>query len=203
LEAARALDTAFAPGELAGASVLDLACGAGRYLAALQARRAHPVGLDLSGPLLLRARAGGLAAPLVRADMRAIPFRDGSFDWTLSMFTSFGYFSTSREHAALARDIARVTRRGAVIDVPNPDVLAAMRKSIRLLSRPGGAELERYEEQVTLFTAEELAALFAPHGLAVERTYGGYDGSAFDPARSERVLLRLRAAASHRGGPAR
>lgn len=220
VEAARALDTAFATGELAGRRVLDLACGAGRYLAELSARRAVAVGLDLSWPLLRRAREADTAATLVRADMRSIPFHSGCFDWTLSMFTSFGYFSTPREHAALACEIARVTRTGVLLDVPNPTVLAAtlvphsvreveagtveerrwlepaprcVRKTIRLLARGTGVELERYEERVALFTLEELTALFAPCGLSVARAFGDYEGSLYDPRSSERMLLRLHA----------
>jgi hypothetical protein len=175
----------------------------------------------------MRARQSGVSAPLVRADMRTIPFRDRAFHWTLSMFTSFGYFSSPREHAWLACEIARVTQVGVVLDVPNPAVLAAalvphsvreveagtveerrwleaaprcVRKTIRLLARGTGTELERYEERVALFTLEELAALFLPCGYSVARVVGDYAGSPYDPVRSERMVLRLQAVAGEPGG---
>lgn len=42
---------------------------------------ARLVGSDLSVAMLDRAREHGDAAPLVAADVQALPFRDGMFDW--------------------------------------------------------------------------------------------------------------------------
>jgi SAM-dependent methyltransferase len=217
-EAAAVMALLFGPQELQGRGVLDVGCGAGRYLTELQARGAVPVGLDLSWRLLREARAASVAAPLVRADMREIPFGSGTFDWTLCMFTSFGYFASQREHAALAGELARVARCGVVVDAPNGPPLARglvplsrretdagiveerrwlesapprVCKTIRLLRRGDLAELERYDERVMLFTREQFAAMFAPHGLAVADARGGYDGAPLDPQRSERILLKL------------
>jgi SAM-dependent methyltransferase len=83
-------------GALAGKTVLDLACGAGRHVRALARRRARVVGIDRSWPLLEKARAARGEAierqQLVAGDLRALPFADRSFDIALSMFTSLGYF---------------------------------------------------------------------------------------------------------------
>jgi SAM-dependent methyltransferase len=62
-----------------GAALLDLGCGAGQDTRWLLARRHHAVGLDGAGPLLLHARRRHRRAPLVRGDMRALPFKPGSF----------------------------------------------------------------------------------------------------------------------------
>src|SRR5512140_898974 len=58
-------------GEERGAPVLDIACGAGRYLEALRKRGVRVIGLDLSPALLEHA---GRIAPghLVRGDMRCL-----------------------------------------------------------------------------------------------------------------------------------
>ncbi|HLU50428.1 MAG TPA: class I SAM-dependent methyltransferase, partial [Planctomycetota bacterium] len=137
--------------------VLDLCCGNGRHLEALREHGIVGVGVDLSPWLLEDARrrleaarrreaAEGRRAlppnPLVRADMRALPFRgavdaiegatggavdremkaDG-FDAVLSLFTSFGYFDEHEEHARATSELARVLRPGGsfLVDLFHPE----------------------------------------------------------------------------------
>ena len=90
-----------------GARVLDLACGAGRHAVELAQQGARVTGLDLSAVLLKAARARW-PGPLVRADMRYLPLRSGSFDAVLNLFTSFGYFASDEESEGVLRDVARV-----------------------------------------------------------------------------------------------
>ncbi|PNV32735.1 methyltransferase type 11 [Streptomyces sp. DH-12] len=72
-------------------TVLDIGCGNGR-LTRLAARRArHAVGIDLSAPMLERARATAEAEGLphvthVQADAQVHPFEPASFDVALSRF---------------------------------------------------------------------------------------------------------------------
>src|SRR4051812_21827026 len=90
---------------LAGRRVLDLACGPGRHATHLAETGAHVVGLDLSAALLTRARQRlARRAQLVRGDMRCLPFRGGSFDVVVNLFTSFGYFSDDEQHLAVLRE---------------------------------------------------------------------------------------------------
>ena len=221
-EAERALSMLFPGHALAGRRVLDLACGPGRYLRVLYERGARAVGIDLSADLLAEARrifeAVPANPPLVRGDMRWLPFRDETFDLTLSMFTSFGYFETREQHADLAREIGRVTRTLVVVDVPNPVVLARdlvpeserrvdgvvvrerrhleedprrVVKTIEVIDADRGVT-ERYEERVMLFSPGELADLFAAAGFDLERVAGGYEGEEFRPEQSGRIVARLR-----------
>ena len=67
------------------AALLDLGCGAGQDARFLHARRrhhavGHVIGLDRTRPLLAYARRHSRRLPLVQGDMRALPFRPGSFD---------------------------------------------------------------------------------------------------------------------------
>lgn len=73
--------------------VLDVGCGAGRTtrLAALRAGRGRALGLDLSGPMLERARAGALReglenASFVQGDAQVHPFEAAAFDVAVSRY---------------------------------------------------------------------------------------------------------------------
>lgn len=106
--------------------LLDLCCGSGRHLGQLAPLAGWSCGVDLSRPLLARARStlgnpaeagpGGYA--LVEADMRHLPLADKSFDLAVNLFTSFGYFEDDSENAGVIAEVARVLTPGAyfVID---------------------------------------------------------------------------------------
>lgn len=95
---------------LGGGSVLDLGCGHGRHLELLAAAGSPALGLDLSRPLLHEAQRRAPGAPLLQADMRQLPLRDGVCGAVLSLFTAFGYFGTAANHLPVVREIARVLR---------------------------------------------------------------------------------------------
>lgn len=125
---------ALAPGQ----RVLDLACGHGRHAGPLAAR-ARVVGLDRSGPYLARARAEGVGAPLVRGDVRALPFADGAFDAAFSWYASLFMFG-DEENAACLAEAARVVRAGGrlVVHHANPLRLAlAPRETARRVLADG------------------------------------------------------------------
>lgn len=181
-----------------GWRVLDVACGAGRHLAALERAGALPVGFDLSAPLLRRA-AELTTRPLVRADMRALPFRPGLMDLTVNLFTSFGYFAADEEHHdAIGQMLATIRPAGwFVIDFLNAeqvrdalvpaetarygDQLAEIRRMItpdgrfvrKTITMPAGRS---FEERVRLLGPEDLAAMIAAHGARVTGRYGDYAG---------------------------
>lgn len=95
-----------------GAPVLDLGCGDGRHLEPLAAAGLAVVGLDLSAPLLRAARSRPGPLPLVRGDMRNLPFGDGRFAAVLSLFTAFGYFGPDGGDREMVAGIARVLAPG-------------------------------------------------------------------------------------------
>jgi SAM-dependent methyltransferase len=124
----------------AGARVLDLACGAGRHAAELEQLGARVVGFDLSPSMLRRARLR-VRGPLVRGDMRSLPFRPGSFDFAVNLFTSFGYFREDAEHRLVVRQVALSLRRGGrfVLDYLNADhVRQTLRQGIQEVEGAGG-----------------------------------------------------------------
>ncbi len=127
-------------------AVLDLACGAGRHTAALRRRGYRTLGVDLSITLLARMREQGL--PRVAGDMRRLPFADGSFDWVLNFFTSFGYFEAERENFRVLEEIVRVLTPGGrfLIDLMNPGPVLANLKPRDVEVREDGlrVEIERW-----------------------------------------------------------
>ncbi|MFD0588337.1 class I SAM-dependent methyltransferase [Paenibacillus sp. GCM10027627] len=107
-----------------GASVLDIGCGMGRHALALAEAGFQVTGVDLSRALLEEARAHDSCGKVEwrQGDMRELPFPDGSFDATVNLFTSFGYFSSEGDNVNVLRHIRRVLRPGGayLIDFLNP-----------------------------------------------------------------------------------
>jgi len=94
--------------------ILDLGCGAGRYMAWLESRGRNVVGVDLSPGMLTRARPHVRGA-LVAMDMRHLGFKDQQFA---------GIFCASSLHhlpksvvSPAPREVSRVLVRGGVLFV--------------------------------------------------------------------------------------
>ena len=143
-----------------GSRVLDLACGSGRHLRALEARGLRPVGADFSADLLAEARRTG-SRELVRCDMRRLPFLNGAFRVVSLFFNSFGYFESDEEDASVLREVARVlvSRGGLHLDLMNPEQVAlhlvprseTTRDGIEILEeRSLDADRRRVRKRVTL-----------------------------------------------------
>ena len=134
-----------------GKPVADLGCGYGRHLRELLQYGHRAAGVDRSALLLSEARAEAPGAALVRADLRALPFHQGSLAAAFCFYSSM--FLGSEEDAAVALvESGRVLRAGGtlVLTTDNP---------VRLAKEPD------------VKTEHELPGL----GLVVEE--GHFDGS--------------------------
>jgi len=194
-----------------GMRVLDVGCGPGRHAHALEQAGARVAGLDLSKVLLLHAQKV-VQGPLVRADMRALPFRAGCADLTVNLFTSFGYFAEDLEHAAaLAGMVETVHPAGwFVIDflhrssvvalveagapIPRGDGCVSITK--RLVD--GGRYVEKrfqlddgrsFIERVRLFTPQELETMLQAAGLTVRCRFGDYAGGPITAGSPRAILM--------------
>jgi ubiquinone/menaquinone biosynthesis C-methylase UbiE len=138
LRAAEALGAALRP----LASVLDVPCGSGRFTELLRARGLLYVGLDLSLAMLLQARAKAPLAHLAAADLARLPLRDGAVDLVVCI-RLMHLVRDAELRLAFLREMARVARRGVVVDYRQTRSLQSLARRLRfragLRSREGGA----------------------------------------------------------------
>jgi len=204
-------------GLLPEAVVLDLCCGSGRHSLLLARRGYRTVGLDYSEPLLSIARNAttpGERYPIyVRADARALPFRNGVFDAVFNLFTSFGYFDHC-ENCGMLASISRILKPDGAffIDYLNPPRLLAglVHESVRerngvvIIEKrefdPVGKRVEKtiairagegerkYRESVRLYTLDEMRAMLGKAGLTFEGVAGSMEGEPYGDT-SERMIL--------------
>jgi SAM-dependent methyltransferase len=195
---------------------LDLACGPGRHTRAMTDRW-WTLGLDLSPALLRVARAADRSLPLVRADMRLLPFADAAFDLVVNLFTSFGYFRDDAQHVRVVQEVRRVcsARAWFVLDYLNaPEVRANLipfderRVGSRVVEQERSIssdgryvcktimlwdEGRMFTERVRLFDADELCRMLECSGFVVVRRVGDYAGAPHSD-HSPRLILFARAA---------
>jgi ubiquinone/menaquinone biosynthesis C-methylase UbiE len=96
----------------AGGDVLEVGCGVGTAFEPL-ARLLGPVsltGIDIDGEQIAAARRLGITNRVLRADVRAIPFPDASFD----LVVDFGTCYLIGDPVAALTEIARVLRPGGL-----------------------------------------------------------------------------------------
>lgn len=153
-----------------GERVLDLGCGAGRFVAALRGAGADAVGVEIAGAALERARSVAPGADLrLLADDGSIPLEHGSVDLV--------WCSEVLEHVAdgahLLQEARRVLRPGGRILVTVPyhgRVQAALIALLRFDAHfdPQGQHL-RFFTRASLAAALEAAGFEAPSVRAVGR----------------------------------
>ena len=205
-----------APIVKASRPTLDVACGNGRYMCALQSAGLDVYGVDLSEFLLGEAAKRGPGDRVVCGDMRALPFADGAFGSAINMFTSFGYFDEDEDDTRALREIARVIAPGGpfVLDFINAgrvrdrieprsrrNVGNALVEEWREISGDGRVLIKRvevtaagrhpvaYSERLRLYSREELGAMLADAGFDVLHSHGDYELGAFHKRNSDRLIM--------------
>jgi ubiquinone/menaquinone biosynthesis C-methylase UbiE len=113
-----------------GERILDAGCGTGVFTLDFLSKGAHVVGIDLSLPMLQRAKdkAGDSPLLLASADLLRLPFRKDAFDKLVSV-TALEFIENGK---MAIEEFFRVVRRGGSIVVATLNSLspwAARRKS--------------------------------------------------------------------------
>jgi ubiquinone/menaquinone biosynthesis C-methylase UbiE len=122
--------------------VLDVGCGNGQTtrLAARHATLGHAVGIDISAPMLARARASATQEDLrnitfVQGDAQVYPFQPGTFDVAISR----GGVMFFADHVAAFANIGRALRSGGRLAFITPQPADPQSESARVFRAFGAA----------------------------------------------------------------
>ena len=142
------------------AEVLEVGCGTGADLLQFAKHGAIATGVDLTERHLdlARRRVGSLATVL-KADMRQLPFENGTFDYVYS----HGVIHHSDEPEKVAREILRVLRPGGRFNVQVYSLFSYCTLWSRMIvGRNWKLEIENSKTPVhiDLYTARMLRRLF-------------------------------------------
>lgn len=158
----------------------------------------------------------------VKGDMRELPFEAERFDATVNLFTSFGYFTAEEDNVSVLRHIRRVLRIDGcfLIDFLNPIYVAQtlvpqserideetglliqearsiangwVQKGISIFNPDKEEKPRQYLEQVRLYNLDWFENNLDACSLRIDKLYGNYDGSKYDPEASPRMIMTGRA----------
>lgn len=200
-----------------GSTMVDIACGEGRYALQLADHGYDVTGIDLSHHAIETAKASETGhLHFFIQDMR-MPFYVNYFDYAFNFFTSFGYFEHARDNALAARSFAGALKPGGVLvlDYFNSEFVTANLIAEQTVVRGSytfkvSKRLERkhiikeinfvdadsvqrhYCENVSAFTLNDFTDLFGKAGLTLEATFGNYKLDPFDAASSPRLIMIFR-----------
>jgi SAM-dependent methyltransferase len=194
--------------------LLDLACGAGRHTAEFRRQGYSAIGCDLSYVLLRTSEAENGPLPLVRGDMRTLPFCDSTFAGLVNFFTSFGYFETEDENTGALREMCRVLQKGSPVLF---DYLNIHRELDRMVLREERmmddqkVHIERwfdvatrtfnkqisigpkqFLERVKGYDLDEISTLFAASGIGIREVFGDFDGSPYTHASPRLIVIGMK-----------
>ena len=200
-----------------GNSLIDVACGQGRYSLAFAARGLHVTGLDASGVLLREARRlaseAGVRVNWMLGDMRRPPATE-TYDYGL-LLDSFGFFESDEENENVIRQLRRAV-------VPGGRIVIAVVNGAKILKNFGPVGREEHDGRVVeirreldadrrilreevvvigpegrqagerrqrLYSASEIAGIAARNGFRSRQLYGDMLGDAFSEDTSWKILL--------------
>jgi SAM-dependent methyltransferase len=200
--------------------VLDLCCGGGRHMAHLINTSDHVTGLDYSQHLLTLARETlGTKIPLIRGDMRHLPFNQ-KFDVVMNYFTSFGYFRNQSENQQVVHQMANSLKPNGrfFIDYMCKEwainnIEAETHRTIdgfdvserRWIETDGsrinkatiikydGEEIKHTGESVQLYTQTEFTQMLVTGGLTITDIFGNYTKAKLSASHPRMIVVGRKA----------
>jgi SAM-dependent methyltransferase len=208
---------------VASGTLLDLACGPGRYAIPLAQAGYAVTGVDRTRFLLDRAREranlAGTRVEWVEQDMRDF-VRTGAFDLAINVFTSFGYFEDPAENRRVLDNIHASLKPGGVFvfDHLGKELLASRFVPTRSDVLPDGrirfarqtitADWTHIEAEWTLvdgsrastfrvrhwlYSGQEIRDLLTAAGFEDISLYGSFDGIPYDQQAARLIAVARRA----------
>lgn len=205
-----------------GQWILDAPCGSGRHALPLAQEGMYVVGVDISDYLTGLAKQQAESMHFVKTDpyflrglLQALPLASNTFDYAISLFSSFGYGDTEGDHLAILREYERVLVPGGkvLIDVMNRHfilprlnrVFESRHKGLwvreertltdnkkrlhnRIVVTDQHGEKRQYLYNPWLFNGFELSWLATRVGLKTVGLYGNFQGENYE-TESERAIL--------------
>ncbi len=205
-------------GPPARSSILDVACGRGRYSKILAEKGFRITGIDISYDSIAFAKKFETEnLEFYQHDMR-LPFRVNYFDYCFNFFTSFGYFKTRREHDDAIRTIANGLKPNGffVIDYLNvhfaeDHMIYNEQKQINgttyeihrwhdenhfykkiIISDPHLMQAIDYTEEVSKFSFGDFNDMLSYQGLQVQQVFGDYQLGEYDIRTKPRLIIIAR-----------
>lgn len=200
-----------------GNSLIDVACGQGRYSLAFAVRGLYVTALDASEVLLREARQlaseAGIHVNWILGDMRRLPASE-TYDYGL-LLDSFGFFESDEENENVIRELRRAVVPGGrmVIAVLNGTKilknfgpvgheehdgrvveirreLVADRRVLREeVVVTGRGERHAGERHQRLYSASEIVDIVARNGFRSRQLYGDMMGGAFSEETSWKMVM--------------
>jgi len=198
-----------------GACILDVACGKGRHSIHLAQKGFDVTGIDLSEDSIkeaLRYQTDKLHFYL--HDMR-LPFWINYYDYAFNCFTSFGYFSTRREHDNAIRTISQSIKKDGsfVMDYLNvhyaeDHLVHQFDKEIDgvnyfitkwfdethfykkiIVEDDNLQEPLVYHEKLHKFSLGDFNDMFSFHHLQIQQVFGDYGFADYHLKKSPRLII--------------
>ncbi len=116
-------------------SVLDCACGAGRFLPSIGAYARQVWAIDQSGPMVQLAREASPSAWLAIADAGALPLSDGSVDAVVCS-RLLHHFPEAGERVRILSEASRVARRAVIVSFADAETWKGRRAASRRRAIP-------------------------------------------------------------------
>ena len=197
-----------------GSTMLDIACGEGRFAKQLAEHCFDVTGIDISHPGIETAKAFEAEnLHFFVQDMR-FPFYINYFNYAFNFFTSFGYFEHNRDHDLAARSFAASLKKNGilVIDYLNsehvisnfvPEETVQRGSYIFRITRnlennhivkeisftDADKKQRHYVESVAAFSLADFIRMFKPTDMALVSTFGDYRLNPYHPIDSPRLIM--------------
>ncbi len=200
--------------------VLDLCCGPGRFSIAMARRGFTVTGVDRTEYLLEMARRRAyledLSIEWVLEDMRSF-VRPDSFDLTMCMFTSFGYFEKHDDNMKVLNNVRDSLRQDGILilELMGKEVLASIFSPISTDELEDGTLLvqkhriedgwrkihnewliieddrvkNRWEFSHWVYSAAEMEEMLKAAGFSVKQFYGSINGTPYDSEATRLIII--------------